>query len=55
MRISEEKWSEIRAAVAAGDRELFERLVVEIIRASDPLSRATSVVEIQGRKFYGFD
>ena len=55
MRISPERWADLRQAAAADDRELFERIVNEIIRSNDPLIRATRVVEIQGRKFYGFD
>lgn len=55
MRISEERWAELRQAVEHDDKELFERLVREIILATPPTDRATRVVEIQGRKFYGFD
>ncbi|GEM_PF-5888806 len=32
MRISEEKWSEIRAAVECDDVETFQRLVIEHVR-----------------------
>ena len=32
MQITAEKWAEIRAAVAAGEKELFERLVTEFAR-----------------------